>query len=191
MGRVTVSDWSLAQACGGDIHVGKAFAFIGRSAFAHPGLSWIARTFGDGRAMRPRVVSLIGVDRIDLPGASLQPVALPPLRLSSVTCDKAIYREGQDEARLLVLDPLSPGAEIWLELVANGQPYASQPVQLDERGAAAVALRDLPVGEYEARTRGALASEPPCSFTVAAYRLAPLVASLVERTLDGPSGLRV
>ncbi|MEO7329997.1 MAG: hypothetical protein ABI193_15590, partial [Minicystis sp.] len=85
----------------------------------------------------------------------------------------------------LALDPLAPGVEIVLEIKAQGVDFAKRPARLDARGAAAVTLRDLPTGDYEVRLRGAPSDAPACDFTVAAYRLAPLVASLADRRLEG------
>jgi hypothetical protein len=86
---------------------------------------------------------------------------------------------------LLVLAPLAPGAEVVLEVLVHGALLATRPVRLDARGAAAVTLRELPVGDYEVRPQGAPEGFPACEFTVAEYRLAPLVMRLVERRLEG------
>jgi hypothetical protein len=183
---VTVTDEGLARSLGGDILVGRAFAFVAKTALQKPGLGWIQRLLGGGRAPRPLVISLFDRQPVLLPGATMSRPALPALSLAAVTSDKALYREGRDEVHLLALDPLAAGAEAVLEIKANGAELARRSARLDARGAASLALRDLPPGDYEVRFRGAPASSPACSFTVAAYRLAPLVASLVDRRLDGP-----
>jgi hypothetical protein len=182
---LTVTDDALARSLGEDILVGKAFAFLGKTAFQKPGMGWIQRLLGGGRAARPQVISLFDRDPVLLPGATMSPPALPMLSLAAVTSDKALYREGRDEVHLLALDPFAAGAEVVLEIKANGADFAKQAARLDGRGAGSIALRDLPPGDYEARLRGAPSSSPACAFTVAAYRLAPLVASLVDRRLDG------
>ena len=182
----TVTDEALARSLGGDILLGRAFAFVARTALQKPGLGWIQRLLGGGRAPRPLVISLFDRQPVLLPGATMSPPALPALSLAAVTSDKALYREGRDEVHLLALDPLAAGAEAVLEIKANGAELARRSARLDARGAASLSLRDLPPGDYEVRFRGAPSSSPACSFTVAAYRLAPLVASLVDRRLDGP-----
>ncbi|MFO0760557.1 MAG: hypothetical protein U0359_29015 [Byssovorax sp.] len=110
---------------------------------------------------------------------------MPSLLLASVTSDKALYREGRDDVRLLVLDPLAAGEEVVLDLKHQGVDAGKRPARLDARGVAAITLRDLPAGDHEVRLRGAPESAPACAFTVAAYRLAPLVASMIDRRLEG------
>jgi hypothetical protein len=182
---ITVTNDALARSLGEDILVGRAFAFVRATAFQKPGMGWIQRMLGGGRAARAQVISLFDREPVELPGATMSPPALPALSLAAVTSDKALYREGRDEVHLLALDPFAAGAEAVLEIKANGVDFAKHAARLDARGAAAVAVRDLPPGDYEVRFRGAPASSPACAFTVAAYRLAPLVASLVDRRLDG------
>ncbi|MBI4858863.1 MAG: hypothetical protein HY815_01110 [Candidatus Riflebacteria bacterium] len=189
--RITVNDRSLAVTAGKEIFVGSAFAFLGRKAFSTRGLAWVASLLGR-ESVRPVTISLLGPDPVELPGASIQPLDVPALRLATVTSDKALYRQGRDVVRLLALDPLAPASEAVLELRTGGSEFTRHPVRLDERGAATAALVDLPTGDYEVRFRGAPEEEPGCSFTVADYRLAPLVAGMVERRLEGePPRLRV
>ncbi len=181
--RLEVHDAQQARELGADVLIGKAFAFLAAKTFEHSAVRWLKGLLG--KTPRAAVVSLLGPDPAELPGASLQPLPLEPLRLGVVTSDKALYREGHDAVHLLALDPLAPNLEVTLELVLNGAPFDKRSVSLNQNGAAAVMLEDLPVGDYEARLDGAADTDPPCSFTVAEYRLAPLVASLVERTLEG------
>jgi hypothetical protein len=183
--RLTATDRTLASSVGADIFMSRAFAFLMQSAFQRPALGWVQTLLGGPGAARARVISLLGRQPVMLPGATVSPAQLPPLSLASVTSDKALYREGRDEVHLLALDPLAPGAEATLEITANSAEFGKHAVQLDARGAAAVTLRDLPAGEFEIRFRGAPKDSPGCGFTVAEYRLAPLVATLVDRRLDG------
>ncbi len=180
--RVSITDAALAGELA-DVEIGRAFAFFGESAFRKPGLAWAQRLLGG--AARPRVVSLLSRDAAHLPGATIQPPGLGGASLASVTSDKALYREGRDEVHLLALDPFAPHAETALEIKVSGADFAKRPVKLDGRGAAAIGLRDLPPGDYEVRLRGAAKDAPACSFTVAAYKLAPLVAQLASRSLEG------
>jgi len=182
---VIITDDALARSLGADILLGRAFAFANKTAFQKPGLRWMQRLLGGSRPARSLVISLFDREPVQLPGATMSPPDLPPLALGAVTSDKALYREGRDEVHLLALDPLAGGAEAVLEIRANGADFRKQPALLDARGAASVALRDLPPGDYEVRLRGAPPRAPACAFTVAAYRLAPLVAELVDRRLDG------
>jgi hypothetical protein len=182
----TVTDYALARSLGEAILLGRAFVFASKTAFEKPGLRWVQRFLGGARPARSLVISLFDRDAVELPGATMSPPDLPRLSLGAVTSDKALYREARDEVHLLALDPLAGGAEIVIELRASGVAFRKQPALLDARGAASVTLRDLPPGDYEARLLGAPESAPACAFTVASYRLAPLVASLVDRRLEGP-----
>jgi hypothetical protein len=190
---VQATDRGLAQSIGDDIILGSAFVFLGRAALQKPALAWVATIAGDAAAARPRVISLLGRAPVALPGATIAPARIPALSLEAVTSDKALYREGRDEVHLLALDPLAAeastgaagGREAVLDIKANGADFGAHPVRLDGRGVAAVTLRDLPAGAYEVRLRGAPKDAPACAFTVAEYRLAPLVASLADRRLDG------
>ncbi|MFT3765546.1 MAG: hypothetical protein QM820_08535 [Minicystis sp.] len=181
--RITANDYALAQGIGGDVILGKGFAFVGKEAWKRPALAWVARMVGG--APRARIIPLLGNEPVALPGATAEAVAIPRLALGAVTSDKALYRERRDEVHLLALDPLAAEEGAVLEIKQNGAVFEQRPVTLDARGAAAVTLRDLPVGDYEIRLRSAPKSAPACTFTVAAYRLAPLVAALVDRRLDG------
>lgn len=183
--RVIATDRRLAESFETDILLGKAFAFLTRDAFCRPGLGWVQALLGGPEAARSRVISLLDRKPVLLPGVTVSPSPLPPLSLAVVTADKALYREGRDEVHLLALDPLSPGAHAALEIKVSGVDFGKHAARLDARGAAAVTLRDLPAGEYEVRFEGAPKGSPACSFTVAEYRLAPLVVTLVERRLEG------
>ncbi|MFO0588422.1 MAG: hypothetical protein U0441_12810 [Polyangiaceae bacterium] len=166
-----------------DVVVGKAFAFFAASTFAKGKLGWVRRLLGN--QTRPHIVSILGRDEVELPGVVLAPSPLVGASLANVTCDKAIYREGRDEVHLLAFDPFGPNIDAVLEIKADGNDLPKRAVKLDARGAAALTLRDLPAGAYEVRFRGQAAGSPACGFTVAAYKLAPLVAQLTNRSLEG------
>lgn len=185
MSTPEIRSWEIVRAAGAHMLVGKAFAFVRPEALAVPSLSWVKGLLGRDQAPQPRVLSLLGPNPVELPGASLPPVELPELRLAVVTSDKALYREGRDAVNLLVVDPASPAGGAVLELSLNGAEHTRRPLRLDAAGAAAVRLVDLPCGDYEARLAGADPEDPACAFTVAEYRLSPLVASLAERRLEG------
>ncbi|MFY0570516.1 hypothetical protein ACN28E_42735 [Archangium lansingense] len=181
--RIVVTNQELVDRIGDYIFAGGAFAFFHRKAFKKSSHPWTSQLFGP-EEQGPRVLSLLGREVPALPGIKFRAVSPPQLSLAAVTSDKALYREGHDEVHLLALDPLAPGAEVVLELLVNGALFATHPARLDARGAAAVTLRELPVGDYTVRFQGAPDDAPACEFTVAQYRLAPLVARLVERKLE-------
>jgi hypothetical protein len=162
LGRLRVTDWDRALHSG-PLLLGEAFAFLGPDRQAVP---------------------LLGPAPIELPGLTLDPVELPALRLAGVTSDRALYRTGRDTVSLLAFHLGRPGAAGHLEVKANGTSFARLPLLLND-GLAVVPLRDLPAGEYQVRWADAPADEPACAFTVADYRLAPLVASLLERRREG------
>jgi hypothetical protein len=161
--RLRVTDWDRALHAG-PLLLGEAFAFVGPARQAVP---------------------LLGPGPIELPGLTLAPVELPALRLAGVSSDRALYRTGRDTVSLLAFHLGRSRAAGDLEVKANGASFARLPIVLDERGLAVVPLRDLPAGDYEVGWADAPADEPACTFTVADYRLAPLVAALVERRRVG------
>lgn len=167
------------------IQVGKAFVFLPKSAFGAKESSWAANLLWRGREPEHLTLTRVGRAPLLLPGGKLGPAELPSLNLAVVTSDKALYREGKDAARLLALDPLSPGARATVDVHLNGAEYAKHVVELDACGAAALELRDLPTGDYKVKIAGAPPISPACAFTVAEYRLAPLVASMTSRSVSG------
>jgi len=183
--RITIEDANLVRQCGDQIFLGNAFAFIGPRAFDNPAVRWIKNMLGAEVKPEPRVLSLLGPEPAALPGASVAPLPLPSMSLAVVTSDKALYREGKDTVNLLVVDPLSPEATVTLELFMDGASFTRRRLGLDKNGVATAMLGDLPAGGYEVRVSTAAADDPPCSFTVAEYRLAPLTATMAERSLAG------
>jgi len=165
---------------------GRAFAFLKKGAGSCRGLAWL-----DDAPPRHRVISLLGTTDIQLPGISVRPLALPPLSLTSITSDRSLYYQKRDTVRLLVLDLQRPHRRRRLSVRHNGEDYTTIEADLDDRGAATALLQDLPAGKYEVAWQGAADSDPACAFTVAVYKLAPLVASILEERKEGPERLSV
>ncbi len=184
MVEVLTQDWNLADQIADHVLIGKAFAFVGKELFNQPGLDWVKRFFGSS-AIRSQVFSLLGPETVHLPAVSISPIKLPKLRLASITSDKALYREKRDDIYLLALDPVNPDTDAVLEVKANKTDFSKHKIRFNQAGVATLLLRDLPSGSYEVRFRNAPSDEPACTFTVAEYKLAPLVASLVDRRLQG------
>ncbi len=176
--KVHVHDDRLARAVADPIILGRAFAFLPERVFGLRELAF-TRTLASPRDV---TVSLFGAGA-ELPGVTLGPVTLPVLRLASITSDKVLYREGADVVRLLAVDALAAGEERELTVETGGVEHARLPLELGASGVAMTELRDLPAGAYVIRFAGA--AEPRCEVTVATYRLAPLVASLLDRSLAG------
>lgn len=182
--QVITQDWTLANQIADQIVLGKAFAFVGREVFDQPSLVWVKRFFGES-VIRSQVLSLMGPDTVVLPSVSIQPITIPKLKLANITSDKALYREKKDPVNLLILDPLSPDTDVVVILYANGAELSKHTVHFNSGGAATLILRDLLSGSYEVKFKDFTDKDPTCAFTVAEYRLASLVASLVDRRLVG------
>ena len=182
--HVEVTDHQAARLLGQFIKVGHAFAFVDHRAAEQKGLSKKDAAKLAARRKDP-IIPLFGDETVELPGVRLRPVDLPQLRLASITSDKQIYREGCDTVHLFALDIDASAGDRPLEVHSGGAVFARRNVRLDDCGCGALALGELPAGEYEVRWQQAPADEPSCQFTVAEYRLAPLVATLVSRSLEG------
>ena len=166
------------------VQLGRAFAFLD------------AQASRETRACRkddpvsqdaggPKVVPLIGPAPLELPGMRLRAALLSGLWLASITSDKVVYRQGRDVVHLLGIHGRAAGREQAMVVRLGTTEFARRVVRLDAAGCAALSLTDLPQGEYEARWADDPAEEPGCDFTVAEFKLAPLVAMLVRRSLVG------
>jgi hypothetical protein len=110
-----------------------------------------------------------------------RPWNTPPLE--SVTTDRDLYREGKDTVRLLVFAPAKANAEAEVALTLNGQALARVPVTLDAHGLGLYELPDPLAGEYTAHL-----GTSETQFTAAAFKLAPLTATLSESFIDRADG---
>ena len=182
--QVITQDWNLANQIADYILLGKAFAYVDKEVFDQPGLAWVKHFFSKP-VLHSQVLSLLGPEALVLPAVSLQPINIPKLRLASITSDKALYREKKDDVHLLLLDPINPDTDAVVEVRANAVEFSRHSIHFNPAGVATLLLKDLPTGNYEVKFRNAPTEEPACTFTVAEYRLAPLVASLIDRRLDG------
>jgi hypothetical protein len=182
--NIRTQDWNLANQISDHIILGRAFAYVSKDIFDQPGLAW-AKHFFDKGVLRSQVLSLLGPEQLILPAVSLQPIDMPKLSLSSITSDKSLYREKKDDVHLLILDPINPDTDANIEIKLNKSEFSRHTIHFSSAGAATLLLKDLPSGSYEVKFCNSSSKEPACSFTVAEYRLAPLVASLTDRRLDG------
>ncbi len=107
------------------------------------------------------------------------PPKLPPIR--AVFSDKMLYREGDDTVHIAVHAPGLRSAS--LVLLLNGEKVATPTVELDKNGLGIYQLRDPVAGGYEVRL-----DESASTFIVAAYKLAPLTATLKHTEISGSSG---
>jgi hypothetical protein len=184
--RVLLRDPGLAEKLGDLVLVGKRFAFIrpGWMEQAFPGIEqWGFSPATVGEISKRSSIIFLGDKEVALPGATVAGQQFGKPDLISLTSDKALYRAGKDTVRLLIASPQRPGADLKLTLRLSGNHYASYTVTLDEYGMCLRGLSGLPEGEYEATLEGAQGSA--ARFEVAEYRLAPLTADLVKRTMEG------
>ncbi len=173
------TDYALASSVGREIIVGEAFAFVGRKALAHPSLAWVGTFAGTAG---PLVLPL-DARGTALPGVTVTPATPKRLALRALASDKRLYQENKDPIHLLVVEPEAAEMEVRIEVCLGETVVSKQRVRLDARGCGALLVRDLPAGDYTARFRSH--KESTCTFIVAEYRLAPLVARLVDRRLAG------
>lgn len=112
----------------------------------------------------------------------IQPEGLGFPPLVAVITDKMLYREGDDTVRIVVYAPRASGA-VQLRILLNGSELAKVQVDVDENGLGLFELRDPVAGSYSVEQEAAKAS-----FTVAAYKLAPLTGRLDQVRIEGGQG---
>ncbi len=179
MNQLTVTDVQAAQANSDKIIIGKSFAFVPSEIFDNPGNSG-PRKF--------HIVPLLGPTPVQLPGVEIKPLPLD-ITLRSLTCDKSVYRADRDQVNLFVLSPTASVVPLNVEIRGNGAVLSRHQVQSGPHGEAQLKLKNLPVGEYEAAFAGE--TDAKCNFSVAEYRLVPLVATLVNRVAEKDGRLSV
>ncbi len=171
-----------SQAKVGEVLVGGAFGFINEGVLVRAGLAWVGAVAGRQLSTKPQIVSLLGPDKVTIFGEELAPVNLSVLNLSCVTSDKALYQSERDAVKLFVLQPHMCGQECSLVVNLNGSQFSKHTLRLGKHGDGQLVLRDLAVGNYEIFFEGGR-DHNSCTFQVAQYKLAPLVASLVQSHL--------
>jgi hypothetical protein len=190
--RLYIEDWNTYRQIQSQVQVGKAFAFVLRDIDL---LEKVGDSIEDIKKQRQGLIKkhgklqrgvhlLLGLEPIKLPGCVIEPTALPKMNLVSITSDKMLYRERTEAANILVLELGAANKVQEIEIWKNGANYARQSVTLDEQGMGSLLLRELREGQYDLRFKDFPDDSPVCNFTVAAYRLAPLVAILERRELE-------
>lgn len=189
MDRIRVTDFNTANTLTTKMIVGKSFAFLASDTFDAPGFTWLRKLFGHSANQKPHIISLLGTGAIQLPGIEIDATKIEAVQLRSVTCDKSIYRADRDFVNLLVLSPLHPNSTQTVEIRANGSTFSRHQLTAGRYGECQLTLKDLPTGDYEAVFSGE--QNATCEFSVAEYKLVPLVVSLVEKKVDKDSNLKV
>ncbi len=103
--------------------------------------------------------------------------------LTAVITDRKIYRP-KDEARIFIVAPDAPGAEVEMEVQLAGQQITKDHVTLDQAGLALRSFADLEEGEYTVLIRRSPDRGVTCTFSVAEFSLSPLIARLESHTYD-------
>lgn len=171
------------------IMVGQAFVFLPPNVLSHPSLAWVGRVIGSAKRNETKgaIVSLFSRHPLELFGVKIRPAALEKLSLATVTSDKTLYKAERDTINLLVLNPLTPGVNAFVDVFLNDQEFSRHCVRLGEHGEGQLVLRDLPIGDYEIF----MEAQKRCDFTVAEYRLVPLVASVLSMATTSQERIKV
>jgi hypothetical protein len=123
-------------------------------------------------------------EELRLPGKTIQLTELGAQPLASVTCDKALYSPDQTVS-IFVYAPYLADLPVDLVMEHNGDVDGTRTVQLDKHGVAEVQLQSLRPGSCQAYLYGQDPEISGCKFSVAVFRLVPLVASLASRRMEG------
>ena len=179
-----VDDLRLLSSTGEFLIVGSAFAFIKPEFLSQKGNRWIQRLFNPMPNPGGKVVSLLGIEPLDLPGVTTTVKDCPKLLLRSITSDKMVYQTEDDSIHLFLFEPEYANRERTLIIDLNNNEHSRHVVALGSAGQAEITLRDLNAGQYAAHFFDDAKAEQYCQFTVADYKLAALSASLVSQELD-------
>lgn len=178
-----VNNANLLRSIGDGIKVGSAFVFIPQDIYQSPELNKMLTSLGVAVPEEHHIRSLVTASDGTVPAVSILSKDLSSLTLTSLTCDKMVYREQQEDVHLLMLDLGSPNVEAKIILTRNGEQYSQVPFLTDHRGVFALTLRDLPGGSYSATL--STDTDTKVEFQVAEYALAPLTCQLLSRQLEG------
>ena len=180
-----VTDQQLAVSNRDNIIVGSAFAFIKPELFASKQLRWMRSLFkGSPDQAATIVVPILGPKSVDLPGVSMHKQSCPQLHLRSITTDKMLYQSEADAVHLLIYDPVKRNRKRTLIVRLNEIEHAQHTVTVGGNGEALLILRDLLAGQYSVAFDDETKADLYCQFTVAQYKLVPLVATLVAQETD-------
>ena len=173
---------------GQDVIVGKGFAFVAGGLKLPDGLGWLTRMIGATMPKGPQIISLFGNETIGISGLDIKPTKPDVLKLTSITSDKSLYRSESDPVNLLVLNPLAANCDATLNVNFSGLEYSRHKFTFGTAGEKHIILSKLPVGEFEVFLEDC--PDEVCEFSVAEYKLVPLVASMTECVKTPNDGLR-
>lgn len=186
--RANITDHKLAAEVGDSLVIGNCFAFVRHDVFKTSKMNWLQKLFGTKLSDDTSVLSLMDSSQLEIFGAEIKPVSLGKLDLWSITSDKAVYKSDEDTVDLLLINPMRASIDMIVQIWRNNLPYTTRSVKIGKNGEAKITLQDLPTGDYSVYFDGCADKSKYCKFTVAQYKLVPLVAELKSKTLD-KSGL--
>ncbi len=165
--------------------VGEHFAFFPANCLEGSELNWLGQLYPEALQTPARVLPLWSLQSVELPGATYPGLDRLAACTAVLTCDKQIYETMSDTVHLLVVDPYHPGRRAIVVVRLDGMDFQSIPLILDAHGCGEAMLSHLPAGNYQASVVTESETSLECSFTVAEYRLVPLVAQFQERKTRG------
>ncbi|PQO27904.1 general secretion pathway protein GspE [Blastopirellula marina] len=169
------------------VRIGSRFLFVDRSQVDADLLEHLVRWHPDleDNSREQRTIPLPADTDFVLGNLQFGDASDPSLSLSCVTTDRDLYRYLTDVVHVLVVDLDRPGQTTTVLLRSRGAEIERQTVELDDHGLGMVRFRELPIGEYVVELAEESRWESPCSFRVAGFQLAPLVATLSQQQLSG------
>ena len=188
--RIQVLNRELARSFADKALFGEAFLFLPAGSMNQSGFDWLKTLVGQETLKQNKIIPLVGDQARELPGLSIQTTTLPQLSLTSVTSDRELYRAGDDDTHLLVVS-LNSDKQVRLTVLLNEQEYSKVSVDINKHGLGHLSLKDLPTGSYSVSLHDESDEEFCCRFTVAEYRLVPLIASILDRKREEADSLRI
>ena len=189
--RAEITNWELSQSMGSHVTVGSSFAFVKGDLFKTSAFSWLQNLIGKQASNKINIIHLFKPEGIEIAGVKISPTKIDRLELCSITSDKSLYKADSDTVDLFLLNPVKANQNVIATVLCNGALYAHRNVDLGTHGQGKLTLQDLPAGEYEVLFEGSTNNSRYCKFTVAQYKLVPLVAELKERSLGANSQLEM
>ncbi len=189
--RVELSNHPLAAQMGSNVIIGNCFAFVKPELFESSAFSWMSKLLGRKASKNMSIVSLFDPHGVELAGVKIKPANLGKFELYSISSDKSLYKSDEDTVDLLLINPLMAKTSVLVKILQNNTAFMNRYVELGKHGEGKLSLQDLPSGEYEVFFDGSNDRNRSCKFTVAQYRLVPLVASLQSRNMDSDGSLEM
>ncbi|HLX41668.1 MAG TPA: hypothetical protein VKR42_14135, partial [Ktedonobacteraceae bacterium] len=131
---VKIMDQAAIKRLGNAGLLGNWFVFLTADWSRRVNVPGLLEATGSIEPVGQPAIAFRGSNDLTLPAMVVTRKTLPAATLSSLTCDKSLYRARRDTVRLLVAAPQMPHQSIRMALELNGSSYASYPIALDEFG---------------------------------------------------------